>query len=182
MHCDQVTVQDADVAHAHAADPQEVVRTRAEQRRIDLEAALDVLLGEDRAASGHAADERQAELLAQRVLQHDAARAPRHQGDYALALQGAQVLLGGVGGAEAERFRDLRTRGWQPVRSDCVLDELEDLALAGREVRHGSPVWMTSDCDYIQPTPAGKHRSQNPPRLFTHSSMRSRSRTRAGCG
>ena len=100
-----------------------------------------MLLGEDRAAGGDAADERQADLLAQRVLEHDAARAAGDQSEHALALQGAQVFLGSVGGPEAERFRDFRTRGRHAVRGNRVLDEFEDLALAGRKfVRHAAPV------------------------------------------
>ena len=78
------------------------------------------------------------ELLAQRVLQHDAARAAGDQREHALALQGAQVFLGGIGGTEAERLGDFRAGRRQAVRGDRVLDELEDLALAGRELRHAS--------------------------------------------
>jgi hypothetical protein len=137
------------------------MRARAEQRRVYLETAFDVLLGEDRAAGGHAADQRQAELLAQRILQHDAAGTARDQRDHAFALQGAQVLFRGVGGAEAERLRNFRARRRQAVGGDRVLDELEDLALAGREiVRHGSPVWIASACDYIQARASGKHSLQ----------------------
>jgi hypothetical protein len=73
------------------------VGPRLEERGIDVVARLDVLLGEDRPAGGDAADERQAHLLAQRVAQLDAARGAGAQFEHALALQGAQVLLGGVG-------------------------------------------------------------------------------------
>ena len=87
MHGDQIAVQDAGVLHAHAAHFQQVMRLGLEQLRIDLIARLDVLLGEDRAARGDAADQRQAQLFAQDVLQLDAARGAGNQIDDALALQ-----------------------------------------------------------------------------------------------
>src|SRR5690606_30332261 len=49
---EQVAVEDAGVAHAHAPDPKQVVGGLGEQRRVDGVAGFDVFLGEDRAAGG----------------------------------------------------------------------------------------------------------------------------------
>ena len=61
VHREQVAFQDARIAHRQAAHAQQVVGARREQIRIDLIAALQMLLGEDRAARGHASDDRQLE-------------------------------------------------------------------------------------------------------------------------
>ena len=57
VHRQQVAIEYTGVAHAHSADFQQVVGARLKQRRIDLAAPLDVLLGEDRAACRDAADQ-----------------------------------------------------------------------------------------------------------------------------
>jgi hypothetical protein len=44
-------------------------------------------------------------------LQLDAARRARTQFEYALALQGTQVLFGGIGRFESQRLGDLGSRG-----------------------------------------------------------------------
>ncbi len=137
VHRDQVAVEDADVAHAHAAHLEQVVRPRLEELRVDLVVRLDVFLGEDGPAGGDAADQRQAHLLAQRVAQLDAARGAGTQLEHALALQGAQVLLGGIGRLEAERLGDLGPRRRHAVLGERLLDEAQDLALARSEVVHG---------------------------------------------
>jgi hypothetical protein len=62
---------------------------------------------------------------------------PRHELDGALALQGAQVFLGGIGRTESERTGDLGTRRGHAVFADALLDEPQDLALARGKVRHG---------------------------------------------
>ena len=79
------------------------------------------------------------ELLAQRVAQLDAARGPGQKLQHTLALQGAQVFFGGIGGLETERLGDLRARRRHAVLHDCILDEAQNLALARREVVHGVP-------------------------------------------
>src|SRR3989454_4542563 len=73
VHGEQVAVENACIAHAHAADFQQVVGARLEQGGIDLAAPLDMLLRENRAACGDAADERQPEALGK----SDAARSTR---------------------------------------------------------------------------------------------------------
>src|SRR5713226_9552326 len=145
VHGEQVAIENACVAHAHAADFQQIVGARLEQGRIDLAVPLDVLLGEDGAARGDAADERQPGLFGEA----DAARGARGQLDRAFPVQDAQMLLGGVGRAVAERLGDLRTRGRKAGLLDGFSDEVEDFALLGSELfGHGASV----SCIYIQYT------------------------------
>src|SRR6266516_1338036 len=117
------------VAHTHAADFQQVVGTRLEQGGIDLAAPLDMLLGEDGAACGDAADERQPEAFGET----DAARGARSQLDRAFPLQHAQMLFGGVGRAVAECVRDLDPGRREAGLLDGFADEVEDFLLLGGE-------------------------------------------------
>ena len=110
------------------------MRLRMENGGIDLQVILDVFLGEDGTARGDAADERQAHLLAQGILELDAARGTGQQRDDALARQRAQVLLGGVGGTEAELIGDFLAGGRHAGFLDRALDEPQNLGLPGREV------------------------------------------------
>src|SRR5207247_8222004 len=125
VHGEQVAVEDAGVAHTHAADFQQVVGTRLEQGGIDLAAPLDMLLGEDGAACGDAADERQPEAFGET----DAARGARSQLDRAFPLQHAQMLFGGVGRAVAECVRDLDPGRREAGLLDGFADEVEDFLL-----------------------------------------------------
>jgi hypothetical protein len=68
-------------------------------------------------------------------LQADAARGAAHQFDHALARQGLQVLLGGVGRAEAQLGGDLGARGRGAGARDGALHQVEDLLLPGGELR-----------------------------------------------
>ena len=137
MHGEQVAVENAGIAHAHSADFQQVVGARLEQGGIDLAAPLDMLLGEDGAACGDAADERQPEALGET----DAARGARSQLDRAFPLQHAQMLFGGVGRAVAECVRDLDPGGRKAGLLDGFADEIEDFLLLGGEFfGHGASV------------------------------------------
>src|SRR5271156_404591 len=104
-----------------------------------------MFFGQDRTAGGNPPDERQSQLFTQNVLELNAARGAGDEIDDAFALQGAQMLFGGIRRLEAQSARDFRARGWHPAFPDGVLDEPEDLSLAGREVRHASPVYVASD-------------------------------------
>ena len=86
-----------------------------EQRRIDAVMGLDVFLGQDRAACSNPANQRQTELFAQRVLELNAPGCTRYQFENALFLQGAEVLLSGIGGLETKLLRDFRSRRWHAV-------------------------------------------------------------------
>src|SRR5262245_7249154 len=136
VHSEDVAVEDAGVAHAHAADLQQVVGARAEEVRVDRVAADDVLLGEDRRARGDAADERQPHGL----LQPDPARGAVEDLEDAFALERAQMLLGGVGGGEVEHARDLGARRRKTGFRDRVADELQDLRLPRGELLHVAPL------------------------------------------
>ncbi len=85
-------------------------------------------------AGGHAPDQREPELLAQRVLETDAARGSGHKFHAALARQGPQVLLGGVGRAEPELCGDLGAGGRHAGLDEGLSDQMQDLGLSGREV------------------------------------------------
>ena len=61
MHREQVAIEDAGIAHAHAAHLEQVIGARREHRRIDLQALADMGLGKNRAARRDPPDERQAE-------------------------------------------------------------------------------------------------------------------------
>src|ERR1700692_1130119 len=57
---------------------------------------------------------------------------------------------------ETERARDFRTSRWHTAFGNGILNEPEDLSLTGCEVRHASPVYVDSDCYYIQYRGTGK--------------------------
>src|SRR5580700_3629459 len=116
-----------------------------------------MFLGQDRTAGGDPPDERQPQLLAQNVLELNAARSAGDEIDDALALQGAQVLLGGIRRLETQGARDFRARRRHPAFRDGVLDEPQNLGLTGSKVRHASPVYVDSDCYYIQSLGTGKY-------------------------
>ena len=81
MHGDEVAVENARILHAHAVNTQQVMRLRAEQLWIEFVMCLDVFLRENRVTGRDPAAERQTHLLAQRVLELDAAGSARHQLD-----------------------------------------------------------------------------------------------------
>lgn len=56
---EQVAIEDARIAHAHAADLQQVIRALFEQGRIERITCLDVLLRKNRAACRDATHQRQ---------------------------------------------------------------------------------------------------------------------------
>jgi hypothetical protein len=102
MHGNEIAVENAGIAHAHTLHAQQEVRFLLEQAGIDLVARLDMLLGQDRRPGRDPPDERQAELVAQRILEPDAARGAREELDGPLALERAQVILGRIDRAETE--------------------------------------------------------------------------------
>jgi hypothetical protein len=67
-------------------------------------------------------------------LQPDAARGAADQFDDALARERLQVLLGRVGGLEAELGRDLGPGGWRARAGNGRLDQVQNLLLAGGEL------------------------------------------------
>src|SRR5260221_14386911 len=115
-----------------------------------------MLFGQDRTAGSDAPDERQSQLFTQNVLELNAAGSAGDEIDDALALQGAQVFLGCIRRLEAQSARDFRACGRHSVFHDGVLNEPQDLGLTGGKVRHASPVYVASDCYYIQSSGTGK--------------------------
>src|SRR5260370_35854393 len=112
------------------------MRLWLKQSRIDLQPRLEVLFGENGLAGGHPTDERQPDLLPDGVLELDPPRGAGHERDDALAGQGPQMLLGGVGGAEAQLVRDFGARRRHTSIGDEALDEAQDLRLARGEIGH----------------------------------------------
>ena len=134
VHGEQVALEDSRIAHRHAAHAQQVVGARREQIGIDLVAALQVLLGEDRAARGDAADQWQLEQPPEAggraaIAHPDAARGSGRDFDRALFLQRAQVLLGGVHRAKAHALGDLGAGRRKTRDLGQLPDEAQDLRL-----------------------------------------------------
>ncbi len=150
VHGDEVAIEDAGIAHAHALHAQQVVRTGREERRVEAVARLDVLGGQDRLAGGDAPHQRDARRVTGRLEDLDAARDAGDELDDALALEGAEVLLGGIGRAEAELPGDLGPCRWHPSVVDDLLDEGEDFCLAVGELGHGRQPVYPNNCFYIQ--------------------------------
>jgi len=114
---------------------------RVEQGRVELVVRLDVFLGEDRTAGGHPANERQAHLLAQRILELNTARRARHELEHAFFLQRAQVFLGRVRRPETQLARNLGTCRRHPCLADKLLNHSENFSLPGGQLAHfSSPV------------------------------------------
>ena len=152
MHSHEVAIEDAGVLHALAHHLQQVVRTRLEKARVDLHVINDMFLRQNGAASRHAPDERQTQLLAERIAQPDAARSARDQLDAALALKSAQVLFRRVRRAEPQLPRNFCARGWHAGFNHGLAYEVQDLRLAWCEIRH--------TCNYIQFTRLRKRCAQ----------------------
>src|SRR5690606_2476569 len=134
----EIAIENAGVPHAHALHAEQEVRLRLEQIGIDLIARLDVLLGEDRRAGRDAPDERQTELLAQRILQTDAPRRAGQELDRPLALERAQMLLGRIDRPELQPLSDLGPGRRHAGRVDRLLDQIQNLPLARGEIAHRS--------------------------------------------
>lgn len=168
LHREQVAVHDAGVAHRHAAHLEQVVGAVLEQRALDVVGLVHMLLRQDGCAGRDAAHQRQRELrqsgngqgelrcarflqVAQRLaLEPDAARRAAHQFDHALAGQRLQVLLGRVGGLEAQFGGDLGPRGRRAGARHRAADELEDLLLAGGKLdRSGRGHFKHGGCGSI---------------------------------
>ena len=129
MDGQQVAIEDAGVAHAHAAHLEQVVGAGREQAGVYLVAALDVLGSEDGAAGGNPPDQGQAEGFHEAY----APGAAFFKGDGTLGGEGAEVGFRCVGGAEAEGGADLGPGGGAAFLLDSVADELQDLLLTGGE-------------------------------------------------
>ena len=125
MHREQVAIEDAGIAHAHAAHLEQVVGARREHRRIDLQALADMGLGKNRAARRDPPDERQAEGFEQA----DAAGAAFFQGDDAFGGQRTQVGFGRVGRTKAEGGTDFGAGRRAPFVDLGVANELQDFLL-----------------------------------------------------
>ncbi len=107
-------------------------------------------------------NERQANCSRRMSLSWMPREAPGMRSMAPLRLQGTQMFFGGVRRLEpqgAGRFPP----GWAACRfPNGILNELEDLGLAGSKVRHASPVYVASGCYYIQSLGAGKSLPLNP--------------------
>ncbi|CSE56891.1 Uncharacterised protein [Shigella sonnei] len=59
MHCQQVTIHNADIFHRHPADAQQEISIRLEQGRIDLIMTFNMLLRQKRFTGSHTTYQRQ---------------------------------------------------------------------------------------------------------------------------
>src|SRR2546430_5692492 len=100
MHREQVAIEDADVLHAGAAHPQQIVRPRREEFGIDTEIPFDMLGSEYRTAGGDTADERQRALDRHtwNILESQTARGSGHELDRAFFRQRLQMVFRRAGG------------------------------------------------------------------------------------
>ena len=112
------------------------MRLRAEKLWIEFVMRLDVFLRENRVTGRNLADERQAHLLTQRVLELDAARGARQEFEHALALQGPQVFFSGIGRLEPELPGNFGARRWHAGFGNKLLNHLENLLLSGGQFAH----------------------------------------------
>src|SRR5690606_172011 len=136
VHGHEIAVQNTGVPHAHALYPAQKMRLRLEQIGIDLIARLDMLLGKNRRARRDAADERQAELLAQRILQTNAARRAGQQLDRTFALERAQMLLGRIDRPELQPLSNLCPGRRHTGAVNRLLDQIQNLSLTRSEIAH----------------------------------------------
>src|SRR5688572_6105084 len=145
MHRNQIAVQNAGIAHAHAVHAKQKVRRLLEQIGIDLITSLDVFLGENRLTRCDASNERQADLLAQRIFESNAARHTGQKLDDAFALERAQMLLGRVDGAKFQRLGNFGTRRRHARFVHSLLNQKQNLPLPRSEIAHGlRPVYKIS--------------------------------------
>jgi len=153
VHRQQVTVEDADVLHAHAVYAQQIVGLGVEEGRVDVAGLLDVLFGKNRRTGSDPADDGQAGFfgLGFQARDADAAGSARRHFDRALAGKGLEVLLGGIGRLEAQLLSNLGAGRREAVVFQAALDERENFGLAWRQFQHGErSVFLYSDWDYIQ--------------------------------
>ena len=108
------------------------IGARAEHAGVKGIASLHVFHRQNGRTGGHAADQRQAELL-------DEADAPRRTGfehDGAFLGERLEVLLGGVVRGEAERAGDFRPRRRRAKDFQRIPNEIENFPLARRQFFH----------------------------------------------
>src|SRR2546425_13102646 len=115
-----------------------------------------MLLRENRAAGGDAADDWQLEQAPEPVrlacIAHaDAARGSRGNLDRALFLEGAQMLLGGVDRAKAHPRRDLGARRRIARYLGQLAHQAQDLALSSRQFFHTGPPYTGSISSMSRP-------------------------------
>ena len=154
----QVSIDDASVAHGHAAYFQEVVGLMLEQAVFHAVGLIHMFLRENGRASGYTTNQGQDQLrqsgngqtelgAARRIdgahcvaAQADTAGCAADQFDDAFARKGLQVLFCGVGRLEAQLSGDFGPCGWRAGARNGHLDQVQDLLLAGGElgmVEHG---------------------------------------------
>src|SRR5690606_38178424 len=131
VHRDQVAVLDPDADDAVAFDPQQEIRARPEQGRIELVARLDMALGEDWRTGRDAPDQGQFEGRATAAprRQADPASTSWKQFDQSLFSKGNQMLADSIYIDVEVRAELLETRRAMPG-GDPAGQDLEDFELA----------------------------------------------------
>ena len=136
-------MRDAGIAHALAMHPQQKVGARAEQRAIDGDRLLDVVLRQRRNTGGDATVQRQQQRAGGgggrrqgrggsgcAMKQANAACDAGLELQIALTLDCAQVLINALAIVQVQRARQIRARGRQSMVRDELADEPQDLLLA----------------------------------------------------
>jgi hypothetical protein len=139
---DEVAVEDAGLDHRVAPDREHELAVVAIGERRHVDVLLDVLLRQDRLARGDGAHERQPAVPADHALrrvdrpveQLDRPRLRRVAPQQAHLLQVGQMGVHGRGRGQADRLADVAHRGRVAVAGGVLLDEVEDLLLALRQV------------------------------------------------
>ena len=106
-----------------------------EEGRVDVAGLLDVLLCQDRRTGSDATDDRQGRFVSLGFEARDA-NTPRGTWghlDRALASEGLEVFLGGIGGFEPQFQRNFRSRRRVAVVIEAALDKSQNLSLAWRQ-------------------------------------------------
>jgi hypothetical protein len=96
-----------------------------------MKAPFNMLFGHDRAPGCNAPNQWQAYLITHGVFQLNTTRHTRHKINGALALQGAQVLLSGIGRLKAKLSGDFSPGGRHTGFVNLRTDKFQNLALAG---------------------------------------------------
>ena len=132
MNGEDVAIVDVGVEHAQAMHAQQEIGARPEQRGIEQQFILDVILRQRRYTRRHPAVERQSARQREGGLQQaDIAGDAGFERDEPLARERAQVLVDSLAIAQAHGESEISAGRRPAVAVQELLDQLQHLALAG---------------------------------------------------